>query len=110
MGKTSAVMVGLSTIAIGLGVPAVCLYATVFYGFNSVTAAIVAITGIIIGGGIGAIGIILGPLGQTFDDTSRADRERMRAMRAHQRATLEELDDVIAVLGEIRDVLKTVEE
>jgi hypothetical protein len=110
MGKTSAVMVGLSTIAIGLGVPAACLYATVFYGFNSVTAAIVAIAGIIIGGGIGAIGIILGPLGQTFDDTSRADRERMRAMRAHQRATLEELDDVIAVLGEIRDVLKAVEE
>lgn len=110
MGKTSTVMVGLSTIAIGLGVPAACLYATVFYGFNNVTAAIVAIAGIIIGGGIGVVGIILGPLGQTFDDTSRADRERMRAMRSHQRATLEELDDVIAVLGEIRDVLKAVEE
>ena len=46
MGKTSAIVIGLSTIAIGLGVPAACLYATIFYGFNSVTAAIVAIAGI----------------------------------------------------------------
>ena len=30
MGKTSVVMIGVSTIAIGLGVPAACLYATVF--------------------------------------------------------------------------------
>ncbi|MFB0558577.1 MAG: hypothetical protein ACETVY_05630 [Candidatus Bathyarchaeia archaeon] len=110
MGKTQAVMVGLATVAIGLGVPAACLYATIFYGFHSVTAAIVAIAGIIIGGGIGVVGIVLGPLGQTFDDTSRVDRERLRAMRAHQRTTLEEMDDIVAVLGEIRDVLKAVEE
>ena len=110
MGKTSAVVIGLSTIAIGLGVPAACLYATIFYGFNSVTAAIVAIAGILIGGGVGIVGILLGPLGQTFDDTSRADRERLRAMRAHQRTTLEEMDEIVSVLSEIRDVLKAVEE
>ncbi len=110
MGKTQAVMVGLATIAIGLGVPAVCLYATVFYGFNSFTAAVVAIAGILIGGGVGIVGIAMGPLGQTFDDTSKVDRERLRAMRAHQRTTLEEMDDIVAVLGEIRDVLKAVEE
>jgi len=110
MGKTQAVMVGLATVAIGLGVPAACLYATIFYGFHSVTAAIVAIAGILIGSGVGIIGIVLGPLGQTFDDTSKADRERLRTMRAHQRTTLEEMDDIVAILGEIRDVLKAVEE
>ena len=31
-------------------------------------------------------------------------------MRAHQRTTLEEMDEIVAVLGEIRDVLKAVEE
>lgn len=109
MGKTSAVMVGLSTIAIGLGVPAACLYATLFYGFNSVAAAIVAIVGILVGGALGAVGVVTGPLGKTFDDTSRADRERLRTMRAHQRDTLKELDEIVVILGEIRDVLKSVE-
>lgn len=110
MGKTSAILIGLSVIAIGLGVPGACVYATIFYGFNNVIAAIVAIAGIIVAGGIATVGIVLGPLGQVFDEPSSAERERLRSMRAHQRATLEELDDIISVLGEIRDALKAVEE
>jgi len=31
-------------------------------------------------------------------------------LRAHQRATLEELDDIIEVLKEIRDMLKAAQE
>ncbi len=110
MGKTLTIMIGLSVIAIGLGVPGACVYAAIFYGFNNVIAAIVAIAGIIIAGSIAVVGMVLGPLGQVFDEPSSAERERLRSMRAHQRATLEELDDIISVLGEIRDALKAVEE
>ncbi len=39
MNSTSSIMVGLSAIAIGLGVPAVALYFVVNYGFNSLLAA-----------------------------------------------------------------------
>ena len=69
MGKTSAVMIGLSTIAIGLGVPAACLYATVFYGFNSFTAAVVAIAGILIGGAVISVSVIVlsYPCGKIID-------------------------------------------
>jgi hypothetical protein len=110
MAKTSVIMLGLSVIAIGLGVPAACLYASVYYGFSAVIAAVVSGIALFAALGIGAMGVIMGPLGDTGDDMSRMDRERLRAFRAHQRTTLEELDDIISVLGEIRDVLKSVEE
>jgi len=42
MAKTSAIMLGLSVIAIGLGVPAACLYASIYYGFNSVAVAVIS--------------------------------------------------------------------
>jgi uncharacterized membrane protein len=110
MSKTSAIMIGLSVIAIGLGVPAACIYAAIFYGFNNVVAAIVAISAMIVSCIIGVVGVVLGPLGHVFDEPSSAERERLRAMRAHQRAMLEELDDIISVLGEVRDTLKVAEE
>jgi hypothetical protein len=110
MSKISAVMIGLSVIAIGLGVPAVCLYAGLFYGFNYVAVALVAIAAVVIAGVIAVVGIVLGPLGRILDDSGRYERQRLRTLRDHQTATLEELDDIVGVLGEIRDLLKSVEE
>jgi len=82
----------------------------VYHGFNYVAASIVTIGALVIAGGIGIVGIVLGPLGQMFEGPSSSEREKLSTMRAHQRATLEELDDIIALLEEIRDVLKAVEE
>ena len=110
MAKTSTIMLGLSVIAIGLGVPVACLYASLYYGFNAVITAVISVFALLVAAAIGVIGVVMGPLGDTGDDMSRADRERLRAFRAHQRTTLEELDDIIAVLGEIKDVLRSVEE
>lgn len=110
MSKTASVTIGIAAIAIGLGVPAVCLYASLFYGFNYVAAGIVAIVAVLTGGGVAAVGVILGPLGHTSDRSSREEREKLRALRDLQRTTLEELDEVNGVLVEIRDVLRAVEE
>jgi len=103
-------MITLSAIAIGLGVPGICLYASLFYGFNYVAAAIVAFMAVLVGGGIVIIGVVEGPLGRVFDDSGRIERHKLRVLRENQQATLEELDDIVDVLGEIRDVLKSVEE
>ena len=110
MSKTSSALIALSAIAIGLGVPGICLYANIFYGFNFYAASAVAIMAVIIGGGIAIVGVVEGPLGRVFDDSGRMDRQRIRALRDHQRENLEELDGIIGVLSEIRDLLKAVEE
>jgi hypothetical protein len=103
-------MITLSAIAIGLGVPGICLYASIFYGFNYVAAAIVAFMAVLVGGGIVILGVVEGPLGKVFDDSGKIERHKLRVLRDNQRATLEELDEIVGVLGEIRDVLKSVEE
>jgi len=110
MNSTSSIMVGLSAIAIGLGVPAVALYFVVNYGFNALLAAIVAFIGVVMGGSIVIVGITVGGMGNSFDSSNRLDRERLRNLRAQQSATLGELEEIAGVLVEIRDVLKTVEE
>ncbi len=110
MNSTSSIMVGLSAIAIGLGVPAVALYFVVNYGFNALLAAIVAFMGVVMGGSIVIVGITVGGMGNSFDSSNRLDRERLRNLRAQQSATLEELEEIAGVLVEIRDVLKTVGE
>ena len=110
MNSTSSIMVGLSAIAIGLGVPAVALYFVVNYGFNALLAAIVAFMGVVMGGSIVIVGITVGGMGNSFDSSNRLDRERLRNLRAQQSATLEELEEIAGVLVEIRDVLKSVEE
>jgi hypothetical protein len=109
MAKTAA-LIALSVIAIGFGVPAVCVYSTVYFGFNFIVTGIIAVVALLIAGAIGFFGIIQGPLGQSFEGPSVSEREKLNAMRAHQRATLEELDDIIGVLTEIRDALKIVED
>ena len=110
MSKTSSIMIAVSAIAIGLGVPGICLYASLFYGFNYVAAAVVAFMAVLVGGGIAIVGVVDGPLGKTFDDSGRVERHKLRVLRENQRATLEELDEIVGILGEIRDVLKSVEE
>jgi len=110
LAKTAA-LVALSIITIGFGVPALSIYYSVFYGFNSILAGIVIIVALTIAGGLGFFGIVTGPLGHVdFGGPSAAEKEKLNMMRAHQRATLEELDDIITILKDIRDVLKATEQ
>jgi hypothetical protein len=112
MARTSILTV-LSIILIGFGVPAICVYSSVKYGFNSILAGIVAIFALIVAGILAALGLIFGYT-QHGDDVSSAitsdEKEKLNLLRADQRATLEELDDVVTILKEIRDILKTAQE
>ncbi len=104
----TALLLTISIVALGFGTPAVCVYYSVYYGFNSIIAGLVSIASIIMAGGIGFFGIVQGPLGSmSFEGLSESDKRKLDLMRAHQRATLEELDEMVELLREIRDLLKT---
>lgn len=111
MARVLIILAALSVIAVGFGVPSVCMYYAARYGLNIVAASIIALAALI-GGGL---------LGIVFFDTlrdwlpslainkdSRAERERLNMLRAYLRANLEELDAIAELLKDIRDVLKQV--
>jgi len=106
----NATLIALSVVAMGFGVPAICVYSSVYYGFNFIAAGVIGFIAILCAAILGFFGIVTGPLGHSGPDTSAADRKRLDMMRAHQRATLEQLDDINAVLKEIRDILKATAE
>ncbi|MCD6154928.1 MAG: hypothetical protein J7J22_04070 [Candidatus Verstraetearchaeota archaeon] len=110
MGKFVASMVALIIIMIGFGVPAISIYYSVKYNFNSIVAVVISIFALIGGGVLGVLAIEQ----NLFEDYSiglkTSTLDKLNLLRAHQRATLEELDDIIDVLKEIRDVLKEASE
>jgi len=108
----TSILTAMCIILLGFGVPAVCIYSSVQYGFNSILAGIVAIFALIVTGVLVIVGMGIG-LGQSEimrDTIAPEEKEKLNALRADQRATLEELDDIVAILKEIRDVLKTAQE
>lgn len=110
MAKTS-VITALTIILLGFGVPTICIYFHVYYEFNIITAAIIAILALIVSGCLAVVGMLLGSEeAQTLEIIKPSEREKLNLLRAHQRATLEELDDIIDVLKEIKDLLKTAQE
>ncbi|HXX87412.1 MAG TPA: hypothetical protein VEH86_03080 [Candidatus Acidoferrum sp.] len=108
-----SILTALSIILIGFGVPAICVYSSVNYGFNSILAGIVAIFALIIAGILAALGVIFGFVQHDANVSSAItseDKEKLNLLRADQRATLEELDDIVTILKEIREVLKTAQD
>jgi hypothetical protein len=107
------ILTALCIILIGFGVPAITVYSSVKYNFNSIVAGIIAVFALAVASLLAVIGMGLG--WETLSDvTSNAitpeEKEKLNVLRADQRATLEELDDIVAILREIRDVLKTAQE
>jgi len=112
MARTAAFSLMFVVTALGFGVPAVFVYCSVYHNFNSIVAGIISIIALVIAGAIGFFGIVTGSFGEitTSEGWTSAEREKLNMIRAHQRATLEELDDIIALLKEIRDVLQSAQE
>ena len=108
----TSVLTALCIILLGFGVPAISIYSSVHYGFNFILAGLISILALIIAGVIAVVGIALGFRdNETLSDTiAPAEREKLDLLRADERATLEELDDIVVVLKEIRDVLKSAHE
>jgi hypothetical protein len=82
----------------------------VFHGFNFIVAGIIALLALIVAGILAIIGIAIGSEEVPSETIKPSEREKLNLFRAHQRATLEELDDIIEVLKEIKDVLKSAQE
>lgn len=105
-----SILTALCVTLMGFGVPAMCVYLSVYHGFNVIVAGIVASLALIVAGTLTVIGIILSVGERPMESLKLHERERLNMVRAHQRATLEELDDIIVVLKEIRDLLKAAQE
>ncbi|RLE53400.1 MAG: hypothetical protein DRJ26_03400 [Candidatus Methanomethylicota archaeon] len=110
MSKFAAFMAALMIIAIGFGVPAVTIYFTVNYSFNEIIAGIICFFSIAGAFVLGIVGLGEGIFSFPSEDSSRIYREKLNMLRAHQRATLEELDEIAEILREIRDALKEAQE
>lgn len=116
--RVSVYILGLVIIilALGMGLPYVALNYMVFHGLSPWIGVPLAIFGIL-GAGL-AIIIGLGMMGEVqFSSWSEKDKiqlrllsEKISAYRARQRAMLEELDEIVSILKEIRDVLKMASE
>jgi hypothetical protein len=105
--KISTLLV-ISIIALGFGTPVACVYFSVYHNFNWMGATLLSLAAIIMAGTLGFFGIVTGPLGQEeIGGLSESERKKLELMRVHQRATLEELDEMIEILKDIRDILKT---
>lgn len=110
--RASVYILGLVAIivALGLGLPYVALNYMVFHGLSPWIGVPLAIFGLL-GAGL-AIVIGLGMIGGIQFSSPENERiqlrvlsEKVNAYRARQRAMLEELDEIVSILKEIRDVL-----
>ncbi len=110
MSRFSAFLITMVIIGIGLGVPVSTIYFMVKYHFNEIIAGIICIAAIGAAFLISAVSIGEGLFESISDTSSRVDREKLNLMRAHQRAMLEEFDELIEILKEIKDLLKGVQE
>jgi|Deesub1362A_J573_1020465.scaffolds.fasta_scaffold05866_6 uncharacterized protein YlxW (UPF0749 family) len=98
-------------VAIGFGIPALTLYYVVHYAFNSIIAGIIIFISIAAACVLGIVGMAISTEEiEHSGGLSSSEIEKLNMMRAHQRATLEEMDEIINLLKEIRDLLKSVGE
>lgn len=104
MGRTLTVFVMmLPTIAIGFGVPV----ASMHY-LDPLAASAISGLALLFACGLGFFTIVEG-VKHIPPEIDKGEREQLRLLQAHQRATLEEFDDILMILKEIRDVLKSAE-
>lgn len=90
------------SVAIGVIVPLSALY-YVGHGLSVVVASILVFFALAAATILGVVGI--GVTAETETGNTNADAERIRVLRASQRAMIEELDDIIELLKQIRDSL-----
>lgn len=81
----TSLLTALCIILIGFGVPTVCVYFSVFYGFNFIVAGVIALLALIVAG--------LKYLKFSDEDVMREAEKRLKEMEK--------------LLVEIRDLLKT---
>ena len=105
-----AVLGILTVMLIGAGVPIASIYCTIKYGLNIVAAAVISFFAVLCAGVLGffLFAFVFSDHASDIlrEEMSPRDREKLNLLRSHLRATLDELDEIKVLLGDIRDVLK----
>lgn len=92
----------LPSIVIGIGVTVAALYA-MDNGLNDILGTIIVVISLLVAGTLGVVGMgIASALPQLDTEEDAA----ARTLRASQRAMIEEMDEIVELLGQIRDTLK----
>ncbi len=100
--KTQLLMLVPSAL-IGLGLPVAVLFAIVS-GMDALLGTIVIVISLLVAGALGVVG-----LGVTtaLPGTGGGEDETARTLRASQRAMIEEMDELVDLLSQIRDTLRS---
>lgn len=103
-------MYSLMVVAIGFGVPAAAMYFTVRYGFNEIVTGVISFIAVVAASLAAVVGAGTGIFEARLEGGVRLEREKLNLFRAQQRAMLEELDEIVKLLDEIRNVLRSAQE
>ncbi|RLF24417.1 MAG: hypothetical protein DRN15_03260 [Thermoprotei archaeon] len=103
----------VSVVAIGLGVPYFSLRAMAEHVISEWMGLAIAIVALLVAGTLGFFGFVFFK-GEPFAVAHASSRERelelkIKSYRARQRALLEEMDEVVKILRDIRDLLRQAE-
>ncbi len=91
------------SIAIGVGVPVAVLF-TIGHGLDALLGTIVIVFSLLVAGALGIVGM---GISTAVTDMSAGDDQTVKTLRASQRAMLEEMDQVVELLENIRDTLRS---
>lgn len=100
--KTQQLLLLAPSIVIGLGVTVAVLYAMA-NGLNDILGTIVMVVSLLIALALGVVGM---GVSYAMPDAGREEDLALKMLRASQRAMVEELDEVVTLLGEIRNALR----
>ncbi len=97
------VLMLVPSIAIGVAVPVAVLF-TIGHGLDALLGAIVIVFSLLVAGALGIVGL---GISATDTDVPAGDDQTVKTLRASQRAMLEEMDQVVELLENIRDTLRS---
>ena len=100
--RSQQLLMLVPSVLIGVCVPVAALYA-MLVSLNDIVGTIIIVLSLLIAGVLGVVGMGISTALPSLD--SGGD-ETAKTLRASQRAMLEEMDELVDLLGQIRDTLK----
>jgi len=77
----ASLLTALCIILIGFGVPTICIYFSVFHGFNFIVAGLIALLALIVAGILAIIGMAIGSEETPSEALKPSEREKLNLLR-----------------------------